>query len=127
VVDIESSLRLAQQQAQLTGSLEPLVGALKNAQQRIGPPSRVMPVQRAIGATWSASACQRGRHLGLVRSDDLVRQVDELPLANAVASSHPPAACRPSRPTPRPTPAGRTPVPTQQPSRGSMKPRVWCA
>ncbi|HMZ86876.1 MAG TPA: hypothetical protein PK343_09210, partial [Giesbergeria sp.] len=51
VVDIESSLRLAQQQAQLTGSLEPLVGALKNAQQRIerAAQPRLAPVQRAIG------------------------------------------------------------------------------
>ena len=35
VLDIESSLRLAQQQAQLTSSLEPLLGALKTAQQRL--------------------------------------------------------------------------------------------
>jgi uroporphyrin-3 C-methyltransferase len=35
VVDIESALRLAQQQAQLTGSVEPLVATLKSADQRI--------------------------------------------------------------------------------------------
>ena len=35
VVDIESALRLAQQQAELAGNLQPLVVALKSAQQRI--------------------------------------------------------------------------------------------
>lgn len=33
VVDIDAGLRLAQQQAQLTGSLQPLVAALKSASQ----------------------------------------------------------------------------------------------
>ena len=89
VVDIESSLRLAQQQAQLTGSLEPLVGALKNAQQRIerAAQPRLAPVQRAIGRDLerigSASVADTSGLLS--RLDDLVRQVDELPLANAVA------------------------------------------
>ena len=35
VVDIESALRMAQQQAQLTGSVEPLLAALKSADQRV--------------------------------------------------------------------------------------------
>ena len=35
VVDMESGLRLAQQQAQLTGSVEPLLTALKSAEQRV--------------------------------------------------------------------------------------------
>ena len=35
VVDIEANVRLAQQQAQLTGSLQPLVAAIKGAQMRI--------------------------------------------------------------------------------------------
>ena len=91
VVDIESTLRLAQQQAQLTGSLEPLVAALKTAQQRIerAAQPRLAPVQRAIvrdlervtGATVADTAGL------LARLDDLVRQVDELPLQNAVAQA----------------------------------------
>jgi len=91
VVDIESSLRLAQQQAQLTGSLEPLVAALKTAQQRIerAAQPRLAPVQRAIGhdlqhITSSTVADTTGL---LARLDDLVRQVDELPLQNAVAQA----------------------------------------
>ena len=89
LVDLESSLRLAQQQAQLTGSLEPLVGALKNAQQRIerAAQPRLAPVQRAIGRDLEriGSASVTDTSGMLARLDDLVRQVDELPLANAVA------------------------------------------
>ena len=36
VVDIEAALRLALQQAQLTGSVEPLLAALRSADQRLG-------------------------------------------------------------------------------------------
>ena len=35
VVDIEAALRLAQQQAQVTGSVEPLLAALRSADQRL--------------------------------------------------------------------------------------------
>lgn len=91
VVDIESSLRLAQQQAQLTGSLDPLVAALKTAQQRIerAAQPRLAPVQRAIGRdleriTSATAADTTGL---LSRLDELVRQVDELPLQNAVAQA----------------------------------------
>jgi uroporphyrin-3 C-methyltransferase len=50
LVDIESALRLAQQQAQLTGSVEPLLSALKTAETRINRTAqpRLAPVQRAI-------------------------------------------------------------------------------
>ena len=89
LVDLESSLRLAQQQAQLTGSLEPLMGALKNAQQRIerAAQPRLAPVQRAIGRDLEriGSASVTDTSGLLARLDDLVRQVDELPLTNAVA------------------------------------------
>ena len=36
VVDIESALGLAQQQAELTGSVQPMLAALKTAQKRLG-------------------------------------------------------------------------------------------
>ena len=50
VVDIESALRLAQQQAQLTGSAEPLLAALRTAEQRLQRTAqpRLNPVLRAI-------------------------------------------------------------------------------
>lgn len=91
VVDIESAIRLAQQQAQLTGSLEPLVAALKSANQRIerAAQPRLAPVQRAI--TRDLDRLTRATVTDtaglLARLDDLVRQVDELPVLNAVAQA----------------------------------------
>ncbi|MFN3376912.1 MAG: uroporphyrinogen-III C-methyltransferase [Burkholderiaceae bacterium] len=91
VVDIESALRLAQQQAQLTGSLEPLVAALKTASQRIerAAQPRLVPVQRAIARDLDqlSRATVTDTAGLLARLDDLVRQVDELPVANAVAQA----------------------------------------
>ena len=90
VVDIESSVRLAQQQAQLTGSIEPLVAALKSAEQRVtrAAQPRLAQVQRAIardiqriGSTAVADIPSL-----LQRIDELSRQVDDLPLVNAVAT-----------------------------------------
>lgn len=91
VVDIESGLRLAQQQAQLTGSLEPLVATLKSAHQRIerAAQPRLAPVQRAIERDLDrlqrASVTDTAGLLGAL--DDLSRQVDEVPVLNAVATA----------------------------------------
>lgn len=96
VVDIEAALRLAQQQSQLTGTLEPLVAALKSAQQRIERTAqpRLAPVQRAITrdldrVTRASVTDTTGL---LARLDELVRQVDDLPIQNAVLQT--PAARR---------------------------------
>jgi uroporphyrin-III C-methyltransferase len=91
LVDIESALRLAQQQAQVTGSVEPLLAALRSADQRLerfGQPrlSRVrVAIARDIDRVKASSVTDVPGLL--VKLDDLVRQVDELPLANAVAST----------------------------------------
>ena len=90
VVDIESALRLAQQQAQLTGSVEPLLAALKSAEQRIARASqpRLTPLQRAIGRDTDRIRSASVADLPglLVRLDELVRLVDELPVVNAVGA-----------------------------------------
>jgi uroporphyrin-III C-methyltransferase len=90
VVDIESAMRLAQQQAQLTGSLEPLLAALKTADQRVtrAAQPRLTPLQRAIGRDLGrikATALTDTPSL-LVKMDELVRLADDMPLANAVAT-----------------------------------------
>ena len=89
VVDIESAIRLAQQQAQLTGSVEPLLAALKSAEQRVvrAAQPRLSPLQRAIGRDIERikSAAFSDTQGLLVRLDELVHLADELPLANAVA------------------------------------------
>ena len=89
VVDIESAIRLAQQQAQLTGSVEPLLAALKSAEQRVlrAAQPRLSPLQRAIGRDIERikSAAFSDTPGLLVKLDELVHLADELPLANAVA------------------------------------------
>lgn len=88
VVDIESAVRLAQQQAQLTGSVEPLLAALKSAELRVtrAAQPRLTPLLRAIGrdvARIKATALADTPAL-LVKLDELVQLADELPIANAV-------------------------------------------
>lgn len=89
VVDIEAALRLAQQQAQLTGSVEPLLAALKSAEQRVvrAAQPRLALLQRAITHDIDRvkSAAVSDTPTMLVKLDELVRLADELALANAVA------------------------------------------
>ncbi|MBY0409528.1 MAG: uroporphyrinogen-III C-methyltransferase [Burkholderiaceae bacterium] len=91
VIDIESAVRMAQQQAQLTGSTEPLLAALKTSQQRIerAAQPRLAPVQRAIEADLDRLARTTATDTAglLARIDDLMRQIDDLPLQNAVAQA----------------------------------------
>lgn len=84
VYDLSSTLRLAQQQTQLTGSVAPLVAALQSADERIARAAlpRLNPVQRAI-----AQDLERIRLAPLndvasvvMRIDELSRQVDDWPL-----------------------------------------------
>jgi uroporphyrin-3 C-methyltransferase len=88
VQDIESAIRLAIQQSQLTGSTQPLISALQGAEQRIerAAQPRLNPVQRAI-----ARDIERIRAASLVdvptlaaSLDGTVRQLDELPLRNGL-------------------------------------------
>ena len=100
VVDIESALRLALQQAQLTGSVQPLVGALKSAQQRLSRVAqpRLSPLSSALSRDLERvqSISVTDTPALLVKLDELVRMVDELPLANAVGVT---------KATPAPAPA----------------------
>ena len=93
VVDIESAIRLAQQQAQLTGSVEPLLAALKSADQRIARAAqpRLTPLQRAIAkdvARIKGTALADTPAL-LVKLDELVLLAEEIPVANAVGAQRP--------------------------------------
>ncbi len=90
VVDLEPALRLAQQRAQLTGSIEPLVAALRSAEQRVARAAQpgLAPLQRALARDISriTSATVTDTPGLLARIDELLRLSDELPLVNAVAS-----------------------------------------
>jgi uroporphyrin-3 C-methyltransferase len=88
LVDIEAGLRLAQQQTQLTGSAEPLLAALRTADQRLvraGQP-RLARLRAAIARDIDRikSTSLTDVPGALARLDELVRQVDELPALNAV-------------------------------------------
>ncbi|QEA14007.1 uroporphyrinogen-III C-methyltransferase [Comamonas flocculans] len=89
IADVQASIALAQQQAELTGSLQPLVGAMKNAHQRVerAAQPRLAPVLRALEQdTENLERARVTDTAGLLgRLDNLVRQVDELALSNDVA------------------------------------------
>jgi uroporphyrin-3 C-methyltransferase len=92
VVDIDSALRLAQQQSQLTGSADPLLAAMKSAEQRVtrAAQPRLTQLQRAIArdvARIKATALSDTPSL-LVKLDELVTLADELPIANAVSNGN---------------------------------------
>ena len=87
LADVESAIRVAMQQTAITGSAEPLVIALKQAEERLVRQNqpRLEGVRRAI-----AQDLERVRAAGAVdvstlaiRLDEVVRQVDELPLLSA--------------------------------------------
>ncbi|MFP5466903.1 MAG: uroporphyrinogen-III C-methyltransferase [Gammaproteobacteria bacterium] len=88
IQDLEAAIRLAQQQAQLTGSAQPLISALQAADQRIARAAqpRLNPVQRAIARDieriQGTSTADLPSLLG--RFDDIVRQVDDWPVRNQV-------------------------------------------
>jgi uroporphyrin-III C-methyltransferase len=91
VVDIESALLLAQQQAQLTGSVAPLLAALKSSDLRLtrAAQPRLAPLQRAIAkdvARIQATALSDTPSL-LVQLDELALLADDLPIANAVGQA----------------------------------------
>ncbi len=84
LVDIEAAIRVATQQSAITGSAEPLVTALRHADERLeryGQP-RLEGVRRAI-----ARDLDRVKAVGVadisslnIRLDEAVRLVDDLPL-----------------------------------------------
>jgi uroporphyrin-3 C-methyltransferase len=87
LADIESSIRVALQQTAITGSAEPLVIALKQAEERLARQNqpRLDGVRRAI-----VQDMERVRAAGAVdvstlaiRLDEVVRLIDELPLLSA--------------------------------------------
>ena len=84
VVDIESAVRLAQQQAQLTGSVEPLLAALRTANERIqrAAQPRLAPVQRALAHDLERvkAATVTDTPGVLIKLEELTRLADELPL-----------------------------------------------
>ena len=91
VVDIESTIRLAQQQSQLTGSVQPLLAALQSSQMRLTKVAqpRLAPLLRAIvrDIEQIKATPVTDTPTLLIKIDELVRAVDNLVLLNAVGAS----------------------------------------
>jgi uroporphyrin-3 C-methyltransferase len=86
LTDVDASLRVALQQTAITGSAEPLVAALRTADERLTRVNqpRLERIRRAI-----AGDLDRIRSVGvadigalLIRLDEVVHLIDELPLTN---------------------------------------------
>ncbi len=114
VQELEAALRLAIQQSQLTGSIQPVVMALQAAEQRIerSAQPRLNPVQRAIGRDLARiqSAALLDVPALVNRLDELARHVDEWPLKADAPPPGPPRRSASGAVAQRsaPVPAGAT-------------------
>ncbi|PWB18559.1 MULTISPECIES: uroporphyrinogen-III C-methyltransferase [Comamonas] len=129
VGDIESAVRFAMQQSQLSGSPDPLVSALKIAQQRVtvSAQPRLAPLQRAIARDLDRIAASKSLDTAglLARMDDLLRQIDDLPLQNDVLDKNArrTAPAR-NRGNPSATPAAAS-TPAEAATYDSASPSWW--
>jgi uroporphyrin-III C-methyltransferase len=103
LADVEAALRVAQQQSAITGSAEPVVAVLKQADERLARYNqpRLERVRRAV-----ARDLDRARGVAVVdlpslsiKLDEVVRLVDELPLLSA-PERRPNVSSAPSGPAP---------------------------
>ncbi|MBO9686442.1 MAG: uroporphyrinogen-III C-methyltransferase [Mitsuaria chitosanitabida] len=102
VGDIEGSLRVAMQQGVITGSAEPLVAALRQADDRLGryKQPRLEGVRRAV-----ARDLERVKAVSVVdvssltvKLDEVVRQIDDLPLLAVAQPGRDPSGAPQVRP-----------------------------
>nr|WP_243457415.1 uroporphyrinogen-III C-methyltransferase [Ottowia testudinis] len=107
-VELEAAVRVAQDQAQLTGSVEPLLAALRTAERRLTRSSdpRLAPVLRAVTRDLErVKAASIPDTAGLLaRIDQLLRQVDDLPAANDVGRAKTDGGPRGTHGAPAPAP-----------------------
>jgi uroporphyrin-3 C-methyltransferase len=84
VADVEAAIRVALQQSAITGSAEPLVATLKQADERLARYNqpRLERVRRAVQRDLERAKAQGAVDVSTLtaRLDEAVRLVDELPL-----------------------------------------------
>lgn len=106
LANLDASLLLSQDQAQLTDSPQPMVVALRAANRRIAQSSdpRLTPVRHAIERDLQRlKEVQVPDTAGLLaRLDDVLHQVDELPMAGATDTAAEGEASRPQETAPVP-------------------------
>lgn len=100
LADVEAAVRVAQQQSAITGSAEPMVAALRQADERLARYNqpRLERVRRAV-----ARDLERARSVSVadvptlsIRLDEAVRQIDELPLLSMPERRMPAAPSAPA-------------------------------
>lgn len=88
LADVENSIRVAMQQTAITGSAEPLVITLKQADERLAryKEPRLERVRRALAQDLDRTRAAGVADLALlaIRLDEAVRSVDELPLLASI-------------------------------------------
>jgi uroporphyrin-3 C-methyltransferase len=114
LADIDVALRLAVRHGKLLGSAEPVITALRQAEERLAliDPLRAQPVRDAVARDLVRLGDARVADAGLlaVRVDELLRQVDELPMValadprRVVAPEPPGDAVAEPLPQPQPLP-----------------------
>jgi uroporphyrin-3 C-methyltransferase len=118
LADIEASIRVAMQQAAITGSAEPLVGALKQAEERLSREKqpRLDGVRRAIAQDLDRARAASAVDVATlaIRLDEAVRMVDELPLLSTPDRR----AARPASRTPAASAASAASMPDTAASSG---------
>jgi len=127
LVDIDAGVRVAVQQSAITGTAEPLVAALKQADERLARfnQPRLEGVRRAI-----ARDLDRVKAVGVadlptlsIKLDEAVRLVDELPLLSVQEPRKPPPPPAPA-PAPATKPAQRS-VPVDATASMTAWARAW--
>ena len=87
VVDVEAGIRVAQQQSAITGSAEPLLAVLKQADERLSRVNqpRLEGVRRAIARDLDKVRAVAVADINslVIKLDEAVRLVDELPLLSS--------------------------------------------
>lgn len=88
LADVEAAIRVAVQQSEITGSGQPLASALRQADERLARHAlpRVEPVRRAVLQDLERLRGESVADLPTlaIRIDEVIRQVDDLPLLAAI-------------------------------------------
>ena len=134
LADLDAGIRVALQQAAITGSAEPLVVTLKQADERLARYNqpRLERVRRAV-----LQDLERTRSAGVtdisvltIRLDDVIRQIDELPLLSqadmrAAFNGKDPATAAAS--SPPSNPSSNSPLPPGVPAWAQALGQRWGA
>lgn len=123
LADLEAALRVAQQQAALTGSPEPLLSTLRQADERLARYNqpRLERVRRAV-----LRDLERVKGVGqvdipslVIRIDEVIRQIDDLPLAGIPVTASPQPSLSAPAAASAPLPAGSAPTAPAQTTAGT--------